>query len=303
MPNNPLFHSVIGQTRSGNVRDQIQMALAIAEPNLLKTLLVDCIPAISELDRIGAISTQVGIPVGDNQSADGILHFEAVECVLADAHPHPDIATNGGWTQESKELARLTRHESEMQTLGQNLPLALAIALLAKAGFQPEQIDEILRLPHYAWHKSWWYTVDDIGQYTIPFLRCIRTLHYPDGSLTLQYKDFFAQEKPACFTTASQKVLVVIRSDAQGFAETLRQINRQREILALTRAVLICNTISELEAQAFISQGISVYPAMELVLPIHADCLQCARQECPMNGRDHSPVISCYGFLTPSEFV
>ncbi|NJP11910.1 MAG: hypothetical protein HC866_22575 [Leptolyngbyaceae cyanobacterium RU_5_1] len=304
MPSNPLFHPVSERTRTVAVRDQIQMALAIAEPALLKALLVNCIPEIAELSRIGAIFSQVSVPVGDHQAADGILQFEAIRCLLADPQPQLDLPSNGGWTRESKELSRLTQHESELQTLGHHLALAPAIALLANSGFRPEQIDEILRLPHYAWYKSWWYAIDPIsGQFTVPFLRCIRTMHYPDGTHTLQYKDFFEHEKPTCFTSLPEKVLTVIRPEGQGFGDTLRQINYQRERLGIERAVLICNTISELEAQAFIHQGISVYPAIELILPTQADCEHCARRDCPMNGKTDSLVALCLGFLLESEYV
>jgi bacterioferritin-associated ferredoxin len=304
MPNNPLFYPVNQVSRTFTVRDQIQMALAIADETLLKSLLVNCIPAIAKLHQIGRVASQVGVPTENQQAADGILQVEVIRCVLADPPPKLEaVASNGGWNRESKELARLTQHESELQTLVQNLPLAPAISLLANAGFQPEPIQEILRLPNYAWHKSWWYTLDAEGQFTLPFLRCIRTLRYPDGTLTFQYKDFFEQEKPGCFTFQSQKILIGIRSEIQGFGETLQQLNYQREALNIQPTILICDTISELEAQAFISQGISVYPAMELVLPIQSDCQRCARRECPMNGLVDSPVAACYGFLVQSEFV
>ncbi len=302
MPNNPLFHPVTERSPV-DLRDQLQMALAIADPEILKALLVNCIPAISDPPKVGSITSEVAIPTSDGQGADGILHFEAIRCVLAEAQPQVDSSSHSGWTRESKEIARLTQHESELQTLAQNLPLAPAIALLSNSGFAPNWIEEILRLPHYAWHKSWWYAIDRNGQFTLPFLRYIRTLHYPDGTLTLQYKDFFEYEKPSCFTSRLQKVLVVIRPEIQGFGETLQRINRQRADLNIQRAILICNTISELEAQAFISQGISVYPAMELVLPIQANCQYCGRQECPMNGLSDSPVAACYGYVLASEYV
>jgi bacterioferritin-associated ferredoxin len=303
MPSNPLFHPINQQIRVVSVRDQIQMALAIADLNLLKALLTDSIPPILQPERMGSVASEVGVPMGDRVVADGILHFEAKYCVLAEVQPQVDHRNNGGWTEDSKEVARLTQHESDMQTIAQNLALAPAIALLAKAGFPPPHIQEILRLPHYAWHKSWWYTLDDDDQFTVPFLRYMRTLHYPDGTLTLQYKDFFASEKPKCFTNLGEKVLVAIRDESKGFGETLQHLNQQREAFGSKQAILICNTISELEAQAFIHQGVSLYPAMDLVLPMQANCLACARQECLMNGDANSPVASCYGFLVHSELV
>lgn len=299
----PLLHPINGQPRTASVRDQIQMALAIADSALLKSLLSNCLPPIAASFHIGSISSEVSVPVKDQPSADGILQFEAIRCVLASSPYLESPATNGNRAKDSKELTRLTQHESEMHTLAQNLPLAPAIALLTNSGFQREQIQDILRLPHYAWYKSWWHAIDSEGNFTLPFLRCIRTFHYPDGTLTLQYKDFFDQEKPNCFTTLPQRTLIAIRSDTQGFADTLQQINRQREALDIEKAVLVCHTVSELEIQAFTKQHISLYPARDLILPVQASCEHCGRHECPMNHRIDSPVIMCRGFLVDSELL
>ncbi|UBF26322.1 hypothetical protein K9N68_33295 [Kovacikia minuta CCNUW1] len=304
MPNNPLFYPVNDQVKVEEIRDQIQIALAIADSNLLKSLLTNGIPPLIEGRHIGAITAEVGVPVGNQQAADGVLHVEVSQCILADP-PQPAEAypPGGGWSRENRDLARFTQHESEMQTLGQNLSLAPTVALLSESGFAPKQIEEILRLPRDAWYKSWWNAIDRNGNFSIPFLRHMRTLHYPDGTLTIQYKDFFEQDKPACFANLSQKVLVLIKPDTQGFGETLKQINYQREALEIRSAILICNTISELEAQAFVRQGISIYPAVELILPTQANCVHCGRKECPMNGIENSPIALCYGFLPESEFV
>jgi bacterioferritin-associated ferredoxin len=304
MPSNPLFYPLADSVKTGDFRDQVQIALAIADAPMLKSLLANCIPPIVDANHIRTISTEIGVPTNHQQAADGVLQFEAVKCVLADSQQPVELrSTPGGWARDSRELAKLTRHESEMQTLGQNLSLAPTVSLLAESGFVPKQVEDILRLPHDAWYKSWWYAIDVNGHFTVPFLRHIRTLHYPDGTLTLQYKDFFEQDKPTCFTCLAQRVLVVVKLDGQGFGETLKQINYQREALGIRQAVLICNTISEMEARGCISQNISVYPAVELVLPTRSDCTHCGRKECVMNGRENSPVAMCYGFLPESEFV
>jgi bacterioferritin-associated ferredoxin len=305
MPNNPLFYPVSDEVRVGDFRDQVQIALAIADLHQVKTLLSTCIPPIVDDRYIKAISTTIGVPTGNQLAADGILQFEAVQCVPGEMPQSTEQrpACHSGWTRESRELERLTRHESDLQTLGQNLSLAATVALLAESGFTPKHIEDILRLPHDASHKSWWYEIDPRGEFTIPFLRHIRTLHYPDGTLTIQYKDFFEQDKPPCFASKVHQVLVVIKPDHQCFGETLRQINYQRAALEIQSAILICNTVSEMEAQGFINQGISVYPASEIMLPIQSNCLQCARQECPMNGVEGGTIAMCYGYLPESEFV
>lgn len=299
---NPVFYSMDEQPRSRHVRDQIQMALAIADSTLLKSLLVNCLPPLAVSDQIGAVTSEVGIPVKDFPAADGILQYEAIHCVLAESRPHLDHSFNSN-NRDHKDLARLTQHESELHTLVQNLPLAPAIALLTNSGFQQDQIQDVLRLPHYAWHKSWWHAIDPDGNFTIPFLRCIRTFHYPDGTLTLQYRDFFDQNKPDCFTSLPQRVLVAIRDSAQGFAETLQHINRQREALGISKTVLVCDRPSELEIQAFARQHISLYPGTDVMLPVQANCQYCGRYECPMNHRHDSPVIMCRGYLDEGELV
>ncbi|PSB23972.1 hypothetical protein [Stenomitos frigidus] len=304
MPTNPLFYPTSDSAQAQNLHDQIQIALAIADRHVLQSLLENCIPSLVKGQHIHTISTQVGVPTGNQQTADGIVHFESKRCRLA--APGEQIELSGmhrSRTLESRALARLTQHESDLQMLGSNLPLALTVSLLAESGFLPEQIEDILHLPYDAWHKSWWYAIDPSGNFTLPFLRQIRTLRFPDGTFTLQYKDFFEQDNPNCFISLAQKVLILIKPDSQGFGETLKQINYQREALGIGQAILICSAISDLEAQGFINQGISVYPAVELILPTQSNCAQCGRKECGMNGVSDSPVALCYGFLPESEFV
>lgn len=304
MPTNPLFYPISDSAYTSNLHDQIQIALAIADRTVLQSLLENCIPTLVKGQHIHTISTQVGVPTGNQLTADGIVHFESMRCRLVEpGEPIGLSVSSHSRTLDNRELARLTQHESDMQTLGNNLPLALTVSLLAESGFRSEQIDEILHLPCNAWHKSWWYAIDPGGHFTMPFLRQIRTLRFPDGTFTLQYKDFFEQDNPNCFISTAQRVLVLIKPDTQSFGETLRQINYQREALGIHQAVLICSTISDLEAQGFINQGISVYPAVELILPTQSNCVHCGRRECAMNGVADSPVALCYGFLPESEFV
>ena len=304
MPTNPLFYPISDSAHAQNLHDQIQIALAIADRHVLQSLLENCIPALAKGQHLHTISTQVGVPTGNQHTADGIVHFESKRCRLAVPGEQIELSVmNSSRTLESRELARLTQHESDLQTLGNNLALALTVSILAESGFRPEQIEDILHLPYDAWHKSWWYAVDSGGNFTIPFLRQMRTLRYPDGTFTLQYKDFFEQDNPNCFISQAGKVLVMIKPDTQGFGETLRQINYQRDALGIDQAILICSTISDLEAQGFINQGISVYPAVELILPTQSNCMHCGRKECGMNGAVDSPVALCYGFLPESEFV
>ena len=308
MPNHPLFYPVSEHLPATPLHDQIQIALAIADPQVLKSLLTNCLPAIAQPHEIGEVSTEIGIPLENQQTADAVLHFEAVKCVLADSPP----VTPSGKAESChspyrhKTKTSQTKHchcESETLTLAHNVSLTQAIALLTKVGFGPQQVQEILHLSYEASHKSWWYALDASGCFSLPFLRYIRTLRYPDGTVSLQYKDYFSETKPLCFQSLPQKVLVIVREDSQSFSQTLRQINADRTALGTTQAILICNTIAELEAQAFITQGVSLYPATELILPTQANCAICATRACPMNGTVDSAIAVCYRFCLEGSYV
>lgn len=279
-------------------RDRVQMALAIADQDILRSLLANCTPALAPPHLLGVVSAAIGVPVEAHKTADGVISYETVECVLADSPT--EIEERIAATTEPKLLRReylkLTRCESDTYTLGQGLSLAQAISLLERSGFSPDQTAAIINIPTEAWHKSWWYTVDAEGNYTVPFLRLMRTLRYADGTLTLQYKDYFAQDKPTCFSTRQHKVLIEIRGDSHSFRKTLERINLSRSQLGVQQALLICDRLSELEAQAFISQGISVYTAEEIVLHTESNCAICANKDCPLNGSQDSPVMMCRRF-------
>jgi bacterioferritin-associated ferredoxin len=297
MPNHPLFFPVYEPSGSASLYDRVQIALALADSFILKSLLTDCLPAITAPHLIGAIGAEVSVPTAD-RVADGVLHYEAIQCQLAEQHGAVQYQVeSNGWTRDSKVMARLTQCESETQLLADNVGLAPVIALLKNAGFCPTQIEAILHLPQDAWHKSWWYALDDQHQFTIPFLRTLRTRRYADGTFSLQYKDYFEQDKPGCFQSQRQRVQLKIKPEEQSFGAVLGQLKATQGALQLARTILICHAISDLEAQAFINQGIHVYPAGELLLPVRSHCGACARGECPMNGLTESPVAMCYGFL------
>ncbi|MDX2098525.1 MAG: hypothetical protein SFW36_12175 [Leptolyngbyaceae cyanobacterium bins.59] len=297
MSSHPLFCPVPDQVDEGLAHDRIQVALAIADSTVLQSLLTHSLPPVTRPHLIGSVSARVTVPVRQSQPADAVLSYEAVQCVLSkdegDRPPASPASGPGGTTSRGKG----PRWESASQTLPQRFTLAQAIAMLTNLGFSPRQVEEILYLPAEAGHKSWWYSVDGEGNLTLPFLRLLRTLRYSDGTFAFQYKDFFDQEQPPCFKNQQQQVLVEIKSDLESFSETLHRINVHREALEIQRVVLVCNLISELEARGFMGQGISLYPAIDLVLPTRSDCMLCARQECPMNGIEQSPVAMCYGFV------
>ncbi len=298
MSNSALTCSVDSQTASASVHDQIQIALAIADEQILKSLLVNCTPPIARSHQIGSVTSSIGVPTQAKKVADGLVQFESIGCVLLGSHREVGRtwADQGDRHDRQRQSANLTRCESETHILGQCMSLSQAISLLSNSGFSSPQIDEILNLPYEAWHKSWWYSLDTNGNYTIPFLRLIRTLRYTDGTFTVQYKDYFEQDKPSCFKSQEHKVLIEIKSKSRNFSKVLKKINQSRETLGASKAILICDTISDLEARGFISQGISIYAATEVSLQSEVDCAICINPHCPMRGQTNSPVLTCRDF-------
>lgn len=285
-----------------SLHDRVQIALAIADPTLLQSLLSDCIPSIAYPDRIGNVSTTVGIPLEGQQAVDAVLRYEEIYCVLAES-PHELEQHVAAYTHRNgnhRGHLDLTRCETETRTLGQALTLAQSLALLAQAGFTSQQVQEILHLPQDGWHKSWWFAADAAGRFTVPFLRVIRIIRYADGTYTFQYKDFFAQDKPVCFKSLEQQVVIEISADPIHFPTVLQKINYTRHHLGLTKALLICDRISPLAAQGLISQGISIYASNDITLPVHSDCTLCVNSTCPMHGKQDSPVVSCQSFCLDS---
>lgn len=297
MSHSMLTHAA-NKSSDSSVHDRIQIALAIADPNILKSLLVNCTPPIAHPHVVGAVTSEIGIPIESKKVADGLLCFEAIRCVLASPHAHIELneTTHTSSREQQRHYSQLTQCESETQTLGQNVTVAQGLALLTHSGFAPRQSEAILNLPYEACYKSWWQTLDDYGNLSVPFLRLIRTIRYPNGTLTLRYKDYFSQEKPTCFKSQEHKVLVEIQKKVQHFSKTLKKINHSREKLGISNAILICDRISDLESRGFISQGISIYAAQDFALPAEANCVTCANRDCPMNGISNSPVMICRRF-------
>lgn len=285
------------------IHDQIQIALAIADETSLKSLLLNCTPPIACAHTVGTVNARIGVPIPSSRAADGIIQYEAVHCVLAksQAEIEQQFSIRGDRDRRERRYAQLTRCESETHTLGQSISLAQALAMLNQSGFSPDQVHEILNLPHEAYHKSWWYMLDSAGEFSLPFRRRIRTLRYADGTFTLQYKDQFVQDKPPCFKSERRSILVEIKSPRQSFGRTLEKINRNRELLGISAALLICDEVSDLEAKGFISQGISVYAAHELLLPTRANCQICVNAGCPLNGALQSPVRLCNQFCLDGQ--
>jgi hypothetical protein len=277
------------------LQEQIQLALALADEGSLRSLLTDSLPAIARPHEIEQVRAEVGIPLPgtDSRCVDGLICFEQVRCVLAGSRPDLPLPR----LTDHPNYPHLTSCQSELVTLAQNMALSDAIALLSHAGFDAQQISHILHLPNQAWHKSWWLMADFEGSLTVPFQRLMRVRHFGDGTVTLQYKDFYAQERPPEFKGHRVQIPVVIRQPSEGFCAVLERLNLTRQAFGTPQVILITEQLSDLEAEGFMRQNVSLFTAQErLQMPAAADCSRCQRSACPMQGQAHSPVLKCRAF-------
>lgn len=236
-------------------QNQVQLALAIADVDMLKTLLTGCTPAIAQPHQIGQVRVAVGKPPGTVGLEDltAVMEYERVWCVLAEEAP--EIAT-----QSCRDYQYLTRCHSGLQTLAWRVSLSEAVSLLSYGGFQEKHIQRILQLPRDGWHRSWWDTLDAQGQLGLPFQRRFRTRCYSDGTYTLQYQNLYAQDAPPCFRAIWQQVpLMVTRPDRQ-FGETLSAMRKAQHMLKAQNCMLLTGNISQMEIEGYIRQGVSLHP-------------------------------------------
>lgn len=283
-----------------SLQEQLQLALAIADEPILRSLLTDSLPALARPEEIGSIGIEVSVPVTglEGYLLDGLIRFERVQCVLAGSQP--DLPTPPPLPDHQSYQA-LTCCQSDLVTLAQNTSLSDAIALLSHAGFTGDQISQVLHLPSQAWHKSWWYMADAEGRLTIPFQRMMRVRHFGDGTLTLQYKDFYGYDRPTHFRGAPAQVPLVIRQPGDRFSEVLKRVNLARQSCASPQAILITEGESALETEGFMRQNISLFaPQQTLPLPIAANCRACQQKACPLQGQGRSPVLLCRAYAKRS---
>ncbi|MBW4462954.1 MAG: hypothetical protein KME47_22360 [Nodosilinea sp. WJT8-NPBG4] len=271
-----------------------QLALAVADDVFLRSLLTESLPAIAHPHEIGAVTVEVGVPLINSQGRiDAVLTFEHINCVLAgsypDAPPLPDVHNH-------REYQAITPCHSDLATLAQNVSLTEAEALLARSGFDPDEVQHILNLPSQGWHKSWWYSLAPDGFLTVPFQRHIRSRCYADGTVTLQFKDHYAQQRPEGFRSQPQKLPVVVHSPQASFCDNLAVINLSRQALATPQAILIADDLSELEVEGYIRQNVSLYRQRSLEYLLNANCRSCGQTKCPLQGVDSSPVLACRSF-------
>ncbi|WP_008315059.1 hypothetical protein [Leptolyngbya sp. PCC 6406] len=249
-------------------RNQVQLALAIADDGMVRSLLTDCTPAIVRPQQLGTVRITLGVPLeGTPTLIDGVLDYEQIWCGLAESPPDSQRMT-------ARDYQALTRCQGKLQTLGFRLSLAETIALLSHGGFQEVEIQRILQLPWDGWHRSWWYPLSPQGQRELPFQRWFRARAYGDGTYTLQYRDHYFQDAPPYFRGLSQRVPIAIAVPGQSFGDNLKLLREAQHSLQSDHALLLAASLSPLEEEGFIRQGISLYA---LQSPLAAESVLCDR--------------------------
>lgn len=273
-------------------RNQIQLALAVADREMLQSLLVNCTPAIAQPRQLGQIRVSIGSPPDTKDLApiDAVLEYEQMWCMLSE-----DIAYGKNCTGRDYQL--LTRCQSHLKTLAWRVNLSNAIALLSHGGFQEEHIQRILNLPWDGWHRSWWDTLDAQGQIGLSFQRSFRTRRYSDGTYTLQYRDHYSQDAPPCFRGIWQQVPITIAHAGHSFGEVIGCLRQAKHVLNSQHCLLLFERLTDLEAEGYMRQGVHLYPLEHSAFTKRVLCRSCGQYQCPMRGHLDTPVINCRDYV------
>ncbi len=268
--------------RTTPLHDQIQIKLATADQEQLKSLVANCHPPVFVKECISNISVKIGVPVQYKQAADGIIFFEGPICESRSLSDDEMAEL----TQKTVELLQHKRQNicsleacySKIRT-PQNvghLPLDLIPSYLKKIGCSPAVISDILKMPRGGMNcdlAEVWFEIEcekTVGkeQEKETFKRLVRIYENSPVIINgIKYKDFLPSRCPVVCHNTEYKVLIEIKTEIQSFGEVIEQINRYRKHLGIQKAILICDTVTDSEAAGFHSQGISLYPATALVQP------------------------------------
>ena len=273
-------------------RNQVQLDLALANEDMLKSLLVDCSPAIARPHQIDQIRIAIGPPASTEglEHIDAVIEYEQVWCM-------PSTGAPSGEDFSVRDLQSLARCQSDLKTLAWRVNLSEAIALLQHGGFGEDQIQRILQLPYEGWHRSWWDTLEPSGHLGLPFQRWFRTRCYSDGTYTLQYTDYYAQDAPRCFRGIWQQVPLMISHHSGQFGEILTGLRKAKHALKTDRCLLLTDELTDLETEGYIRQGVSLYPLHQSAETEQSLCQRCDRIQCPMSDRADTPILNCKAYL------
>lgn len=276
--------------------DALQLRILTASPAQLKGLLKDCQPPIfSAVELIDAITIEGEVHVAFNQAADAILTFTAPSC-----QPRAlSVRDLTDFTQQEHVDGKLSLHSQDgsyvfvvRATSGARVEYSLLEGFFARTqmlnagqffqsvgeiracleglGYPPSLIASLLEQPMaypdstFDQAASWCETTATSGFGTVRRQVCIGR----NGSVyALRYRDQVEPQCPVHFPHIQRRVLLEIKAGAgiQSFGGVLRQINRYRSRLGISKAILICEGLSAPEVQALRFQGVSVYPAENLL--------------------------------------
>ena len=142
----PSFPHVISDRPKLRLRDRIQIALAVADDTLLRSMLVNCQPAIAPARTIGKISSAICLAAPQQQTVDGLVEYSEIQCLLGQVQDsRSPEAIDYGWN--ASDYARYTQYQSETTDLVDGITVSEASDLLESAGYSPHQLQQILQMP------------------------------------------------------------------------------------------------------------------------------------------------------------
>ncbi|NER84312.1 MAG: hypothetical protein F6K42_33210, partial [Leptolyngbya sp. SIO1D8] len=99
---------------------------------------------------------------------------------------------------------------------------------------------------------------------------------------TLQYRDHYPQDAPPCFRGIWHQVPVMIAHSGSQFGDILTRLRKARHVLKAQRCLLLADKLTDLEAEGYMRQGVSLYPLQQSTLVDEAAGHHCNNPLCPL---------------------
>lgn len=276
--------------------DVLQLRVLTASPAQLKALLKDCQPPIfAAPELIDTIAIEGEVYVLYDQAADAVLTFTAPSCQPRELSVQ-DLAdlVQQAWTDSEISLhKKVGSYVFGVRSMsGERLEYSLLEGFftrtqilhaeplfkspdevchcLHKLGYTQAFLARLLKQPMaypdstFDHTASWCETTVKAASGTI---RREMRVGSNGGIYMVRYRDRIEPQCPIHFPITQSKILIEIKTGdgIQSFGGVLRQINRYRARLGVDKAILICEGLTAAEVQAFRHQGVSVYPAEDLL--------------------------------------
>lgn len=299
-----MFDSEAAHQWATPCHDEIQLALLNASQPKLKSVLQQCHPPIFAADAIKSIAIQGEVFVGNGWAADAVITFIGPACEArrltdeeafwltgeslsntamrlertGDRFVFKDFAIN-----ETRSYALTegfyTRTKRVQQAFYESFNEA--ITHLLSLNYPESTLERLFDLPVLDLDREFdktalWLEIEystASGTALESFRRQVR-IGNNGNCFAVFYRDWVAPQCPVHFPDRSYTVVIEIKTgELVSFGATLRQINRYRERLKTTKAILFWECLTEAEAAAFRNQGISLYAANDIhpSLPANGD--------------------------------